>query len=259
MGKNNVIGKYLFNDLFLNDNKERSWGVSLSQYMYTPSDISIAELMEEDRPYGGWLYIGMLLMSIDNDEMDMMELDVGVTGPASLCNEVQTGVHKLIDSQTPYGWDNQINTELGINIIYQKRYRYRYSNYLDFIPHYGGSLGNIFTYVGVGGIVRAGYNLPDDFGILRMEPTTRNVEGFRCYVFADIHSRYVVRNIFLDGNTFEDSHRVDKESFVADGGVGVGIGYSNFEVIYAGNIRSKEFKGQEEVNSFGTIAFSVRY
>ena len=238
--------------------KDVKFGWGFAQYMYTPSDISIAELIEDDRPYGGWLYIEFLLMARDDMFMDVVGIDIGVTGEEAGSDKTQELVHKYTDSVTPRGWDNQIGTEIGVDLLYQKKYRWRYENVFDVVSQSGGSLGNIYTYVNAGTMVRFGYNIPDNFGALRMEPAARNTsDGF--YLFGGAEERYVLRNIFLDGNTFKDSHSVDKEEFVHDLYYGVGISLGNFEIVFSDTYRSKEFKGQDKGNAFSTLILSWKY
>ena len=245
-------------DDFMVDSENSSWGLGVAQYMYTPSDISVEELQVDDRPYGGWLYLEALLMSHNDKHMDLFGFNIGVTGEKSQSGETQSFVHDLTGSQEPNGWDNQIGTELGINLLYQRKYRLRYKDYIDLIPQGGCSLGNIFGYANAGCTLRMGYNIPDDFGILRMEPTTRAWD-FGVYAFAGCEGRYVFRNIFLDGNTFEDSHSVEREDWMGDFSFGAGLDLGNFEIIYSSTLRSKEFVGQDEGNKFGSIILAWNY
>ena len=67
----------------------------------------------------------------------------------------------------------------------------------------------------------------------------------------------VVRNIFLDGNTFTDSHRVDKKGFVGDFHSGLVLAYSCFRVAVTEVFRSEEFENQKERDEFGAISISV--
>ncbi len=60
-------------------------GYALGQNIYTPEDISTAGLVADDRPYAGWLYVGLSLhATIDAagaakfDVLDTMEVDVGI-------------------------------------------------------------------------------------------------------------------------------------------------------------------------------------
>ena len=97
----------------------------------------------------------------------------------------------------------------------------------DIITHYGASLGNVITQANAGFELRAGWNVPKDFGETLLgrsgntnapnnEGKIRWDEGFSIYLFTGVDGKVVGRNIFLDGNTFSDSHSVDKETFVGD-------------------------------------------
>ena len=74
-------------------------GYGLAQYMYTPSDIETSEFIEDDRPYGGWLYFEALVVSRDDRQMDLVGVNVGVTGEESLSGDTQKLIHELTDSQ----------------------------------------------------------------------------------------------------------------------------------------------------------------
>jgi len=235
---------------------------TLAQHMYAPSDISKEDLILNDRPYGGWLYFGISLYAYSKDfsSMNFIEVDSGIVGPYSFSDQTQTFVHKNIGAQKPMGWDNQIKNEYGMNIIYQKKYKYKYdigSLDYEFIPYYGGSLGNVFTYLDIGLIFRTGYNIPNNFGLPKIEPTPKKLnDSFSIYYFIDCFPRYVIRNIFLDGNTLRESHRVDKENLVTDITHGLSISFKSFSISYGYTYRTKEFNRQSHHNEFGLLIFS---
>jgi len=128
----------------------------LGQYMYTPDNISTEELIEEDRPYGGWLYLGYSFEACTVKKCDVFEIDVGVTGDWAGTEDTQTAVHELFDARKPMGWDNQLGEEVGIDLIWQEKLKYKMGNYMEVIPHYGMSLGTIHTFANVGFMVRVG-------------------------------------------------------------------------------------------------------
>jgi hypothetical protein len=238
---------------------------ALAQHLYSPSDTAIKEYMPNDRPYAGWLYVGANLSSRDGDWQDFIEIDVGTVGPNSFGEETQTFVHKITKSQRPEGWQWQIKNEPGIDIAYDKKHKSRWENFIDIdlVTYGGGCVGNIATFCDIGSMLRIGYNVPDDFGYVRMEPAPRIfdnfVSDFSCYLFGIVEKRYILRNIFLDGNTFVESSSIEKESIVNDYSYGLGIAYKKFEILIGNTYRSKEFKLQERANKFTTlmISFSI--
>jgi hypothetical protein len=250
------FGKNLF------DSDETIFGLSVGQYLYTPLEIEESDLIEDDRPYAGWLYGQALSIFTDEEKnnMDMVGIEFGVVGPLAGAERTQKIVHEITSSKEPKGWDNQLSNEPGVNLVYQKKKKFRNKGKIEaeFIPHIGGSAGTVATYANLGGMVRVGRNIPNDFGLIRMEPTARrNWEDAGLYFFLEADGRYVAHNMFLDGNTFEDSHSVDKEDLVGDVSAGFCISYGRYEFIYSMTYRTKEFDLQEDENSFGTLSLSI--
>ena len=140
------------------------------------------------------------------------------------------------------------------------------------LPYVGGALGNIYTHAALGSELRVGLNLPDDFGTPVIGPsdsTPSPVEGAEqevrsrldlgLYLFARAEGRLVARNIFLDGNTFADSHSVDKKPAVADLSVGASVNYKNSKVTYAVVYRTEEYYGQNGPQIFGSITLNFAF
>ncbi|MBC8011005.1 MAG: lipid A deacylase LpxR family protein [Burkholderiales bacterium] len=253
-------------------------GLSFGQNIYTPVDIETTAYQPDDRPYAAWLYGGVALHILRPDafggrapRLDVFELNVGVVGPSAHGEEVQNGVHDIIDVAQAEGWDNQIHDELGVNLIYERKYRFstvapddRDRWAADFIPHAGFSLGNVSTYANVGAELRAGWRMPADFGSNLIRPSgDSNPDGHRprfgVFLFGAFDARAVARDITLDGNTFEDSPSIDKESFVADLYGGIGISTPYCQIRYAQAYRTKEFEGQDDGQVFGSISVTALF
>lgn len=250
-------------------NKRVSYG--FGQSMYTPDDIKLYDLQPEDRPYAGWLYGSVGLISDTGSQYDTLELTLGVVGPASLAKHTQRLVHQNItDSPEPRGWYHQLDNEPGIIVSYDRKWRsfYQFSalgHGVDFTPHMGASLGNVLTDVKTGATVRIGRNLPADYGPPRIRPSLAGSDyfiatrGLGWYLFAGVEGRYVARNIFLDGNTFSDSHSVDKEHWVGDIQTGFAVTYNRWRIAYTHVFRSREYETQDEAESFGAVTFSRQF
>lgn len=140
----------------------------------------------------------------------------------------------MINTTEPRGWDNQLHNEPGVVLFYERQWR-RLREFetfgfgVDMTPHVGAALGNVYTYGATGVTFRVGRNLPADYGPPRIRPSLPGSgfflgsDGFGWYLFAGVEGRAVGRDIFLDGNTFEDSQNVDKKNFVADGQAGIAV------------------------------------
>ena len=130
----------------------------------------------------------------------------------------------------------------------------------ELLPSGSLTLGNIFTFAELQLTTRIGYNVPDDFGENFMVPrVARGGHPFSAYMLAGVKGRAIARNIFLDGNTFSDSHSVDKEEFVGDAFIGANIRLWEFEALYTYTWRSKEFDGQDRAHAFNSVRLSYRF
>ena len=69
----------------------------------------------------------------------------------------------------------------------------------------------------------------------------------------------MARNIFLDGNTFADSHSVPKERLVGDFPVGLAIVIDRVRIAFTHAFRTREFKGQSRSDRFGALSVSWKF
>lgn len=251
------------------DGKKRI-SIAAGQSMFSPDDIRLATPAPGDRPYAGWLYASLGVVSDTGTTLDNVVLTLGVVGPASMAKPAQKFVHHVVDSPQPKGWAYQLENEPGIELTYERKWRslYAFSPFglgADVTPHAGISLGNIHTDASLGAITRLGVHLPDDYGPPRIRPSLPGSDFFiptgelGGYLFAGIEGRGVARNIFLDGNTFADSISVDKRPFVGSAQVGAALTYGETRLSYAHVFLTKEFKGQADPERFGVLTLSCRF
>lgn len=243
---------------------------AVGQNMYTPDDIALRNPPLDDRPYAGWLYGSIGLITETGRRLVQLELTFGVVGPASLAERTQKFIHKITDSPEPRGWDSQLKNEPGLVLTYQRSWRGFVSESVagfgfDATPHVGGVLGNVFTYANVGLTLRFGQRLPLDYGPPRIQPGLPGSgffmpqDDFGWYLFAGVEGRAVARNIFLDGNTFRDSRSVDKEPLVGDLQFGIALTWRDMRLSYIHVLRTREFETQDGADDFGAVSLSVRF
>ncbi|MBC7459034.1 MAG: lipid A deacylase LpxR family protein [Bdellovibrionaceae bacterium] len=253
---------------------QTNFGIAIGQQIYTPTDTKSTELIPDDRPYAGWLYLGMSAQFKSEQHSHSLELDIGIIGPESGAEKIQNGFHKIIGVEGTYGWKNQLATEPTVEMSYQQRLQFfelvdsNKKKYFDVIPFFGGALGNVSIDAHAGSIVRFGIDLPDDFGPTR--PSSIDGDNFvptkegdarktRFYVFASGRGIAVGRNIFLDGNTFKSSHRVTKYPFILETEIGFVAVYSHLSLAWRFVTRSPEFEQRSTVNSFASISIGYTF
>ena len=263
------------------DGLQRNVIASIGQQIYTPQDLAQTALIEDDRPYAAWLFLGLgyqtrgELIRADKEvaTLDTLELRLGVVGPAALGKQAQDVIHDLRGFERFLGWDNQLRNEPGFVAVWEHKRKTKEQDSEGFgwdaIWHAGIALGNVRTHVNAGGEFRAGWWIPNDFGTSAIRPGGENstpstildqrqaaghLWGF--HVFASFDARLVAQDIFLDGNTFKTSHRVAKEVGVADAAVGFSLSYGRGRLSYAHIFRSREFARQDGSHAYGSLAFS---
>jgi len=69
----------------------------------------------------------------------------------------------------PQGWSYQLKNEPVLNLAYEYRRRFQFAGHrgswsVEALPLGGGMLGNVLTQGQIGGLLRFGYHIPDDFG-----------------------------------------------------------------------------------------------
>lgn len=248
---------------------------SLTQQMFTPSDLNETALIEDDRPYAGWLYLETGLHQSSVTDLDSLTLQVGIVGPASGMEEVQKFVHKQLGSDIPQGWSNQLNNEVGIQLNYQHKWRYISEPILGIessvISYAGGEFGNIAIKANTGALLRLGWNISEDFGSspigeggengipvnAKCLVTTPKPWSFNVSLAAG--GTLVARDIFLDGNTFSSSHSVDKKILKGYGSFGFSGRYQNFSLDYIHTYRSKQFDNTIEMHGVGSVIVSYLF
>jgi len=256
--------------------------LSVGQNIYTPEDIDGIRRPGKDRPYAGISYLAFGFHSRNTRVMNTWEYSVGIIGPHSYAEDMQKAVHEWTNSDSPNGWEDQIRDEPILNVFYDRKWRIAPKHEptglsYDAIPHAGCAVGNALTEVTIGGQVRMGRNLPNDFGTLPIQPASdtnapfdeqdpRLSEGSRrfssVHAFVSVDTYAKLWDITLDGNFLRrgNGSEVDKEPFVAQLAGGIGITTGRFKITYAYVTRTREYETQNKRQAYGavTVSYTLR-
>jgi hypothetical protein len=250
-------------------------GLTLGQQIFTPVDLEQSQVIDDDRPYAGWLFAGLARYDCEYDTNDSRRRDqqistefvAGVLGPPSFAEEVHEFAHEVMDDDEPQGWDNQLDAEPTFMMSMQRQDRVLAAHYehlhVDLITRLGGSLGTPVTGAFLGTTVRSGWNLPRDFAANPTNPSNsytaisrRSTQRPSVYFFGGVVGRGVAYSSFLDGNLFTSSHSVDREAWLTDLEYGAAVQLGKLHVALTFVERTPEFRERKEDHAFGSLHLS---
>lgn len=270
--------------------------VRFGQSIYTPEDKTRTDLITDDRPYAGLLYMGLAWNrrkhepDLSREMLDTREISFGVIGPWSLAEQTQNLVHDVRGLDKFQGWQHQLKNEPVFQLALDRKFKeFRGAGAItpgfsaDSIRSIGLRLGNIETSATAGIEGRMGWNLPNDFGSYPLRPGAENrppssasIHGKSSdavpassrprpgiHVFGILEAKAVAYDFSLDGNLFRSSHSVSRRPWVAQAAVGVSA-----QGLLAGHgvrlavmrvYRTREFDGQSTNQAYGSVALSFEF
>lgn len=265
----------------------------IGQAMFTPEDYSRSDLIPDDRPYAGLLYLGLAWNRRSHphdaryEMLDSRELTVGVIGPWSLAEHSQELVHRVRNLERFQGWDHQLHNEPALQLAMERKMKSRAIGAIqpgwnsDAIGSYALRLGNIETAASMGLELRMGWNIPNDFGSYPIRPGGENrppsaATGLRttqprtagaprpgAHAFVNLEATAVAWDFSLDGNLYRDSHRVSRRPWVAQAAVGISgqwlAGGHGIRLALMRVWRTREFDEQVGSHAFGSVALSWEF
>jgi hypothetical protein len=244
-----------------------SWTVG--HEMHTPGDITDPDPPKTDQPYAGVFYIDSVLAARSREWEHRWSLRLGLVGPASQAEDIQTWVHGVIDADEPQGWDHQLPNEPIVNVGYDVAYKLVERDLpaaaqFRLVPVGGAAIGNYFTGASLGLYGEVGWNLVDAFGISSLRggfdtATTVGVgpvEDWSLACFASVGAFGIAHYLPLDGTVFDDSRSVDTEPLVGMASGGLTLRRGRFVLGLAKTYTTDAFETQAESAEFGTLSLS---
>lgn len=270
--------------------------VKFGQTMFTPKDPARTDLILDERPYAGLLYVGMSWNRrkheppSNSEILDTRELTLGVIGPLALAQPAQNLVHDVIGAAQFQGWDNQLGNEPALQMAMDRKFKdYSGAGAItpgfssDSIRRLGLQLGNIETSATVGIEGRMGWNIPNDFGTYPIRPGAENrppsassIHGDSgdiaslptrpragIHLFGTLETKLVLHDFSLDGNLFQSSHSVTRRPWVAQAAVGLSaqspVAGHGVKLAVMRVWRTREFEEQGPSHAYGSVTLSIEF
>lgn len=229
------------------------YGIGIVQNMYTPSTTKSLVNMSGDRPYAA--YLCLTYFKISNDPVKKTrfssELDLGVIGPSSGGDFVQTTFHSAVPTNNePVGWEYQIQDDLVVNYNVMIEKGIVSMRTFDLNLNGAGSLGTLYSNLSGGLSLRAGLINPY-FSRLWVTPASVNkaagLRNVEIYFFMKMNGSVVGYDATLQGGVFNHSSAYtissgDISRFMFNGSAGMTISVGGFRIDAEQFIISPEFQ-----------------
>lgn len=260
---------YLAAQTHITSQSDKQYAISYSvgQALQTAINIEVETLVEEDAPYVGLLAWEVKLFAYDQFVSDEVGLILGAVGPMTGGDFVQSFVHSLTAARIPQGWDNQINNEFVFRAQARRTWRLYEMNIsdveFDFLAGVDGGLGNLRSDVATGVGFRIGQKLRKNFISSTVFPVQKfnglNYTPDGWYLFFNASAVYVFNDIFINGNTFHDSHSVELIPLQIAYSAGIMVNINDYSILYTLLSITDEYEGQAEASRFGSIALTYHF
>ncbi len=252
-----------------------NYGFSLTQLMFTPEDFLSRTQPEDQRRYAGWTALGFSLHAKDSKRLNTVEVLLGITGKYAFAEETQNFIHDVRNIETFQGWDQQIPTEVTLDLSFLQRNRLPLGETnsivsMDGFSEWGARLGTFRTTALVGAMMRYGLYLPADFSDPRLSETAYTHKFFTgedhenhpwsLYFLTGFRAFAIAHDATLDGPLFSGFKTgINREPLVGEVYAGIGWRIHAVEISYAHTWRTEEYSEQVGDANFGTLSVRLQF
>lgn len=230
------------------DNSMKYYGLTLTQDLYTPTEVTDTLRLRADRPYAAYILLGFEKISYDRIKKLRIysAFELGIIGESAYGKETQNVIHDwLPTTSTLFTWLNQIKDDFAINYTAEIEKGFWDGSWFNINGITSTKLGSPYTYLDAGFAGRLGkydLNYHPDFAM------SSNMD-WQGYLFADFRGRFVLYNATLQGGLFNNNsiYTVDAiEHWVGDFSVGISVLYKYVKLDFGIHHITPEFEGGKE-------------
>jgi len=243
-----------------------NWGLKLSQRMWTPDEIKIELPQPLDRPYAGVLEFELHSAQYSNILAQKNWITVGIIGPSSGAEKLQSLFHSSTSSSAPKGWKYQIENEGIFSYSYELDKllirRQKFSNYQWELSGHGyGSLSNLRSELATGLTFRWGTNLADSFGRLsnhygQISNLTSLTKHYDFTFFTRAQIGYRLNDKTITGDLPYQS-QIEVQHEQAHLKLGVNLTFPHFSVLWSINAYTRDYQSDKDSwHGYGSLSLS---
>ena len=228
--------------------------LAVGQRIYTPRH-DAAEPVAGERPYAGWLYAAAMVRVVARDYVRSLGAEVGVTGPPSLAEPVQNGVHRLLHNEAQRGWTHQLSAAPGFAVRYDEVRRSEWEvgrmGLAAIALRWGATAGTVVT--GFAGGAEGTLGLRGDLPWSPSEPEV--ARPTRLSVLVAFRQDAILHNVFVEGRGA--SGRAEPRPFVGQAELGVRYRRRTVAFEYRHVVRGREYRAQPAAHRYGSVTVVV--
>jgi hypothetical protein len=229
-------------------------GVSIGHEIYTPRH-NVREPIAGDRPHAALLFGAARVDRLTDASLHALELSAGITGPPALGEELQNGVHRILQNRLIAGWNHQIPARLGVAATYDAtrvlsdEAPTRATRFLA--ASGGATVGNLRRELRAGASVHFGFGPPHS----RSADAPLVARPGRFHLTAGVQQSLVTYDAFVEG--IGGSRGAERIPWVNDAYVGAGMRFGRFAGEYRIVSRGREYRSALARHAYGAIALSI--
>lgn len=244
--------------------RKRILWIGLNHRIFTPRGVSLTEVENFDRPYAGQLSVSGGMSWFDERASYEYALELGVMGPASMAEPIQTGWHKFFGMTIPEGWDYQINNSLILNGYIKTGQLLVKAGNIQILGEGHVGIGTVFNYARPEIVMRLGNFKQIDqsvfYGANLGHKQYKSPTTVETIVFMAYGPEIVLTNATIEGNLTgrASEHTEEIEELVHQFRVGVLMSWSSFDLGLIYYRRSVETMGAQNHKYVG-VRLSQRF
>ncbi|NOY50827.1 MAG: lipid A deacylase LpxR family protein [Chlorobi bacterium] len=220
-------------------------GLSLVQNIYTPVNPDTKEIRINDRPFSAYLSLGHFRESYNYERGLRMwsEISIGVLGPASMGDYVQSSIHDI----EPVGWQNQIENDIVFNYSFLIEKLLLSRKNIEMKVNANAHIGTIYDKAGGGLTFRFGrFKKLLENSVIAYRPNGRPQVSF--WFFTKVNASLIGYDATLQGGMFNKSsiYIIDNKMVkrtVLNASAGLSLFYRGFGIEIENVYVSPEFEG----------------
>ncbi len=256
--------------------KNKVLGFEIGQKLYTPQSGSINFTGTDDpkyidRPFAAYLYIGSTLNFLYANESSLkLGAQLGIIGPSAFGKQTQTSVHQLLGLYQPSGWEYQIENNAVLNLSAEYNRLLTREAWMDLSLNSYANLGNGFTGLGVGPLLRFG-DFNELFNSLSTQSTaiqsksTTSLHERELFFYYKPQFNFIVYDATVQGSLFGTRNpnslavTLNPERFVLSNQLGIGYSGKRFVIDVAAIFHSKDVKEMIQAHQWGSVTLLYRF